>query len=265
MTSPALITPFDLAIAACVIAACALVSRLLSLNTGKAIVVSALRMTIQLLLVGNVLLFVFNRTSIALTFGVLGVILCAATFEAGNRPTARLASRWHYGIAGLAILCGAGIATGIGFLTSLRPHPLFAARATIPMAGLIIGNVMNATSLTLNSLLTSVTHDRMAIEARILLGATRLKALERPIRAALRTALIPTLNQMAAAGLVTLPGIMTGQLLAGMSPVSASRYQIVLMSLVIFGNLTGATIAATLTTLRLTDHRGRLRLDRLKS
>ncbi|NHN87456.1 ABC transporter permease [Acetobacter conturbans] len=262
--TPALITPVDLLIAAAVILACAVISRVLALNAGRAIVIAALRMTVQLLLIGNVLLFVFGQTSILLTFAVLVVILCAATFEAGNRQTTRMARRWHFSIAGFSILCGAALATSTGFFTSLCPHPLFAARATIPMAGLIIGNVMNATSLTLNSLLSSVTRERGAIEARISLGATRLKALEDPILKALRTALIPTLNQMSAAGLVTLPGIMTGQLLAGMSPVSASRYQIVLMSLVIFGNLAGATIAATLTTLHLTDHRGRLRLDRLR-
>ncbi|AQS84682.1 MAG: ABC transporter permease [Acetobacter aceti] len=262
--APALITPFDLAIAACLILACALASQILALKTGRSIVIAALRMSVQLLLIGNVLLFVFGQTSLFLTFAVLAVILCAGTFEAGNRQTSRMTPRWHYGIAGASILFGAALATSMGFLTSLRPHPLFAARATIPMAGLIIGNVMNATSLTLNSLLTSVTRDRSAIEARILLGATRLKALEDPIRKALRTALIPTLNQMSAAGLVTLPGIMTGQLLAGMSPVAASRYQIVLMSLVIFGNLAGATLAAVLTCLHLTDERGRLRLERAR-
>ena len=80
----------------------------------------------------------------------------------------------------------------------------------------------------------------------------------------MRSALIPTINQMAAAGIVTMPGIMTGQLLAGMNPLAASRYQILLMFLITGGNVIAAVLSTSLLVRRLCDDRERLRLDRLR-
>ena len=117
----------------------------------------------------------------------------------------------------------------------------------------------------MNTLLSTITRERQAIEARIILGATRAQAMNGLIRQAIRAALLPTLNQMAAAGIVTMPGIMTGQILAGMNPLAASRYQVLLMSLIVSGNLIGATFAAYLMAWHLPDSRGRLRLERLLS
>ena len=105
--------------------------------------------------------------------------------------------------------------------------------------------------------------ERAAIEAQLALGATYTKAMSRLVRASVRRALLPILNQMAAAGVVTLPGIMTGQILAGMDPLEAAKYQILLIFLLSGGSGLGAGAVVYLASMRLTDDRQRLRLDRL--
>ncbi|ARW18176.1 ABC transporter permease [Komagataeibacter europaeus] len=263
--SPIILTTHDLLVAALLIVAGAVLSRLLALDLQRLLLVSAARMATQLALVGSILLSVFRQTSVWPTLGVLGVMFMAAAYEAGARQQTRLTPGWHFAIGGIATVTGTVMAALIGLLTALQPHPWYVARTAIPLTGLLLGNVMNATSLSMNTLLSTITRERQAIEARLILGATRARAMNGLIRQAIRSALLPTLNQMAAAGIITMPGIMTGQILAGMSPLDASKYQILLMSLIVSGNMTGATLAAGLTAWRLTDSRARLRLERLQS
>ena len=122
---------------------------------------------------------------------------------------------------------------------------------------------MTGIALGLNTLTTAAVRDKAAIEARLMLGASRLEALGGPVRDALVTALMPIVNAMAAAGVVSLPGMMTGQILAGVAPGEAVKYQILIMFLIAGGTCLGAFAAVFAGALRLSDHRHRLRLDRL--
>jgi putative ABC transport system permease protein len=131
------------------------------------------------------------------------------------------------------------------------------------LAGIILGNVLNGASLALDSMLGGVVAQKAAIEAQLALGTPFKHAIRQLIRTSVRRALLPTINQMSAAGLVTLPGIMTGQILAGMDPLEASKYQILLMFLLSGGSGLAAVAVVYLTAARLTDDRQRLRLDRL--
>ncbi|KAF1068582.1 MAG: putative iron export permease protein FetB [Pseudomonas citronellolis] len=254
----------ELALAALLILACAGLSIALHLGVVRNLLVAALRLVVQLVLVGLFLRQVFALSSPWLTALVIAVMLLAAAFEVGSRQRRRLAGFWHYGIGGGCV----GIATlGIALFAltgSLRPQPWYDARHAIPLAGIILGTAMSAAALALNQVFASVTRERAAIEARIALGAGRYAAFHEVIRRALYNGLIPTLNQMAAAGIITLPGIMTGQLLAGMDPLDAARYQILLMFLLASAGFCAALGAVYLSVWRLTDVRGRLRLDRLR-
>ncbi|ACI50490.1 conserved hypothetical protein [Gluconacetobacter diazotrophicus PA1 5] len=263
--TPILLTTGDLVLAGGLIAGCIVVSVMLSLGIHRTLAIAAVRMAAQLILTGSVLVFVFGKSSIWLTLLVVAFMFAAASCEVGSRQLVRLTPGWHFGIGGVSTAAGTSVVVLVGLLTALQPHPWYQARTAIPMTGLLLGNVMNATSLSMNTLLSSVVGERAAIEARIILGATRAAAMNSLIRRAIRTALIPTLNQMAAAGIVTLPGIMTGQILAGMNPLEASKYQIVLMSLIVTGNMIGAVLSAGLTAARLSDARGRLRLEHLRA
>ncbi|MDH1071534.1 iron export ABC transporter permease subunit FetB [Pseudomonas nitroreducens] len=255
----------ELALAALLILAAAALSWALRLGLQRTLLVSAARLVVQLVLVGLFLRQVFALSSPWLTALVVAVMLGAATFEVGSRQRRRLTGFWHLGIGGGAV----GIATlGTALFAlagSLRPTPWYDARHAIPLVGIILGTAMNAASLALNQVFASVTRERAAIEARLALGADRHTALSGLIRRALYTGLIPTLNQMAAAGIITLPGIMTGQILAGMDPLDAARYQILLMFLLAGAGFIAALGAVYLSLWRLTDPRERLRLDRLRA
>jgi putative ABC transport system permease protein len=153
--------------------------------------------------------------------------------------------------------------TSIAMIT-LRPDPWFAPQITIPLAGIVLGNVMNGVSVSLNAFNTGVVRERVSIEARLALGADRYLALKSMQRSALRSGMIPIVNQMSAAGIITLPGMMTGQILAGMEPFEAAKYQILILFLLAGGAGLGALAATYVAVRRATDERDRLRLDRLE-
>ncbi|MGE4483341.1 ABC transporter permease [Acidocella sp.] len=255
----------SLAVTSSLVLLCAGLSLALSLQVHRTLLIAALRMVAQLLLVGFVLRLIFDSSSLALTLLAAGAMAAAASWEVGARQEHRLPGRWQLLTAGSAIVPASFIVCVLALTTALRPVPWYDAREALPLAGILLGNVMNAVSLALNGFLGAVSRERASIEARLALGEGRYAALQGASRRAIRTALIPTINVMNAAGIITLPGIMTGQLLAGMDPISAAKYQILLMFLIVGGNCLGAFVAVYAAIFRLTDQRERLRADRLRS
>ena len=253
----------DLAVAAGLLVAEAGASLLLGLGLARTTLVSAARMAVQLLLVGLALRWVFALASAPLTAGLVLLMLLVAAREIAARPKQRLRGGGSYLVAGLAAAAGTGVAAAALAFTSLRPSPAWEPRAAIPLAGILLGAALNAGSLALDSALGGAVAGRAAIEARLALGATWREATRDLLREATRRGIVPALNQMAAAGVITLPGIMTGQILAGADPEAAVRWQIAL--LLLLGGTSGLTAyaAAALALRRLTDGRERLRLDRL--
>jgi putative ABC transport system permease protein len=152
----------------------------------------------------------------------------------------------------------------LALTTAIRPHPWFDPHYAIPLAGIILGNVLNAASISLDSVLGGVSREKAAVEARLALGETYRAAMAPLVRTAVRRGLLPIINQMSAAGIVTLPGIMTGQILAGLDPLEAVKYQILLMFLLSGGSGLSAVAVAYLAAAHLTDRRDRLRRDRLR-
>jgi putative ABC transport system permease protein len=135
----------------------------------------------------------------------------------------------------------------------------------LPILGMVLGNALTGMSLVLDTMTEAATRERSAIEARLALGQPRLEALSGPLRSSLRAGLMPILNAMAASGIVSLPGMMTGQILSGVDPVEATKYQILIMFL-IAGATALAVVAAGIGGVRLlTDARHRLRLDRVSA
>ena len=115
--------------------------------------------------------------------------------------------------------------------TALRPDPWYDPRYVIALVGIVLGSVLNAASLALDGMLAGASREKLAIEARISLGAPPRLAFATVLRESVRRGILPSINQMSAAGIITLPGIMTGQIIAGMDPVEAAKYQILLMFL----------------------------------
>jgi putative ABC transport system permease protein len=128
---------------------------------------------------------------------------------------------------------------------------------------MLLGNTMNGIAIGMERLTTSMSNQKHIIEAQLLLGRSFDQAVSSLRRDAMSAGLIPTINGMAIAGLVSLPGMMTGQILAGADPMTAVLYQILIWLGIAAGTGFGALAAVVWTANSLSDERDRLRLDRL--
>jgi putative ABC transport system permease protein len=253
----------DLAIAALLLIANGAVSIWYRLGLERTIAISAIRMIVQLAVVALALKWIFALNSPIWTLLFALFMTAAAGYEVVARQERRVS-----GIAVMALGAGAPfaaslIATIFAMVAVIGPDPWYAPRYVLPIFGMMLGNALTGTSLVLDTMSTSAVRDRMAIEARLALGASRYDALRPNLRRALTTGSMPILTAMAATGVVSLPGMMTGQILAGVDPVSAAKYQVMILML-IAGSTGLAVVAAGIgSVLLLTDERHRLRLDRL--
>lgn len=255
---------WDLALAAALILVNAGLSLLYQLGLERRLLIAAARMVVQLTLVGLVLKALFAAHSPWLTGLVALVMVAFAGREAMARQDRRFHGWWSYGIGTSAMCVAAMLVTIFALTTQFEDAAWYEPRIAIPLLGMILGNTMNGVSLGLDRLLAEVTAGRAAVEARLMLGSDIRTAMQRPVRDAIRAGMIPTVNAMAATGLVSLPGMMTGQILAGVEPEQAVKYQILVMFLIGGGTALGVFAAVTLGSQRLTDGRHRLRLDRLR-
>jgi putative ABC transport system permease protein len=258
------LSPTDLLLASSLVALDAGVSVALRLQLHRQLLWAATRMVIQLIAVGFILRFIFALANPLATLAVVVVMGAIAAREIAARPV-----RKFKGFAGLTI-SGAtvGLATLVtailALTTAIRPHPWYDPRYAVSLVGIILGSVLNSGSLALDGVVGGVWRERTAIEAQLGLGVDYRAATLPLLREALRRGLLPIINQMSAAGLITLPGIMTGQIIAGMDPMEAVKYQILLMFLLAGASGVAVLVVAELALRRLSDARQRLRLDRLK-
>ncbi len=257
------LTPWDLAIASSLIVVDAVLSLIFGLRLHWKIAVASVRLVVQLTAIGYVLKFIFAINNPAVTLMLILVMVLIAARETAARPERRFKGQTGLAIGAASVASATLITALFALTTALRPHPWYDPHYAVPLAGILLGNILNATSLSLDSLLGAIARERPAVEARLTLGATYWEAVTPFVRDAIRRGLVPIINQMSAAGVVTLPGIMTGQILAGLDPLEAVKYQILLMFLLAGGSGLAAAGAAYLAAWRLTDDRQRLRLDRL--
>jgi putative ABC transport system permease protein len=235
------------------------------LGVHRSLLFAAVRMVVQLTLVGMVLTTLFSLVSPLWTgLAAVGLVLFAG-HEAVQRQERRLAGWWSYGIGTGSMMMASGAVTVFALATALRPDPWYDPRYAIPLLGMVLGNCMTGVGLGLDTLTTSLANRRAGVEAQLMLGASRRAATAPVMRVALRSALMPVINSMAATGVVSLPGMMTGQILGGVPPVEAVKYQILVMFLIAGGTGLGAVTAVLTGVYRLTDARHRLRLDRLSA
>jgi putative ABC transport system permease protein len=147
----------------------------------------------------------------------------------------------------------------------LGNDPWYAPQYSIPLLGMLLGNTMNGIAIAMDRLTSAAWEKRNIIEARLVLGERWDLAVSDLRVQAVRSGMIPIINAMAAAGIVSLPGMMTGQILAGAPPVEAVKYQILIMFLIAVGTGLGTLAAVTIGSRHLFDERQRLCLERLQS
>jgi putative ABC transport system permease protein len=225
------------------------ISVLLRLGLERRLLVAAACTVVQLLLIGLVLEWVFR---VSRWYVVLALML-AMTLIAGVAATQR--ARFRYPgiwLASIASVWASSWAMGsLALFVLVRVRPWYAPQYAIPLLGMILGNTLNGISLGLDRLCGELAGRRAQVEAALTLGATRWEAAREPIQQAVRTGLIPILNSMMVVGIVSLPGMMTGQILAGASPLEAVKYQIVIMFLIASGTALGTVSAVLLSYRRL--------------
>ncbi|MDY6942253.1 MAG: iron export ABC transporter permease subunit FetB [Pseudomonadota bacterium] len=258
------LSAWDLAISASLIGILALLSVSLQLRVARELLVAAGRMIAQLLLVGLVLKALFSYVSLWLVGAVSLVMLAVAGYEVMQRQTRPFRGVWGYGMGTASMFASSFTLTIFALLVPVSATPWYHPQYAIPLLGMILGNTMNGISLALDRVTQSCWDQRETIEQRLMLGQTGSQALAEIRRYSIRSGLIPIINAMAVAGIVSLPGMMTGQILAGAPPEEAVKYQILIMFLIAGGSGLGTLVSVQLSVRRLFDQRDRLRLERLR-
>ncbi|CAH9017908.1 ABC transporter permease [Candidatus Nitrosacidococcus sp. I8] len=258
------ITPsyFDLAIASILILLNGGLSFFLGLKLERSLIIASFRMVLQLAIISLVLKKLFTLNSPVWISFIIIIMMAFAGWEILVRQTHRLVGWRLYGLGAGSILLATSLITLTFLATNIHPDPWYDPRYLLPLLGMVLGNTMTGISLGLHNLFSGLIKDKISIENQLALGATYWIAVLPIIRNALQSALMPTINAMAATGLVWFPGMMTGQILAGVYPTEAVKYQILIMFFITGSTGFGSMSAVIGGAYWLTDSRDRLRLDR---
>jgi putative ABC transport system permease protein len=243
------LTVIDVAIGAALVLVAGVVSLLLRLRLEKRLALAAVRTVVQLLLVGYVLHWVFNPAYVLLIVPMIAVMILAAGREAVQRS-----SRVFSGILwrSFLTLTLSGLVTTVTVTAAvIGADPWYRPQYFIPLLGMVLGNSLTGISLSLDSLLERLTEQRDEVELHLALGATRWEAARDALADAVRRGMIPIINSMMVVGIVSLPGMMSGQIIEGAAPVNAVRYQIVVMFMIAGGTSMGCIIIVLLAYRRL--------------
>lgn len=189
----------------------------------------------QLLVVGYILAAVFAIREPLLVLAVLGVMLVIATIAARNRISRKIPQLLP--LIGGSILLSTLLTLVYTNLLIIQPQTWYEPQYVIPLAGIVLGNAMNGAALSGERLVSTLNSSQLEIETHLSLGATPQQAVSRYRKEAIKAGLIPTINTMMVVGVVTLPGIMTGQLLSGVNPIQAAAYQMLIMFMLAFATL----------------------------
>ncbi len=183
-----------------------------------------LRMLVQLFLIGYVLIYIFDSDNFWIIAGVVSIMIIVASWIAVRPLGIQKRQSWPFALLAIAITSTLVLALVTQLVIGVEPW--FSPRYVVPLGGMIVTGSMNAVSLAAERFQSETARNEPVMEAR---------------RTAFRTALIPITNMLFAVGVVSLPGMMTGQILSGVSPLIAAKYQIIVMTM-FFG--TGGIAAA---------------------
>lgn len=201
----------------------AIVMRACRVDQTKQLIIANIRMAVQLVIAGLILTYLFEYPHPALTIGYIAV-MTAFTIGRVLRKNPGLNRRFQVLIGGSIAV--AGLVSLAYFIACVVGESLLNPQYAIPVAGMIMGNAMTGTSLAVKTFRESLPGQRARINALLCAGSNPRTVLLPFARQALETALVPTMNSMMSMGIVSLPGMMTGQILSGTMPMTAILYQI---------------------------------------
>jgi putative ABC transport system permease protein len=251
----------QLALAAALILINGILSLLLKLGLTRRLLWASVRTVVQLLLVGHILSWVFRFDRWYIVIGLMMLMTVIAGLAASRRGGRTYRGMRVDGM--VSIWLSSWLVTMIALFVIIRIRPWYEPQYAIPILGMILGNTLTGVSLGLERMTEELLARREQVDLLLSLGATRWEAARQPSIQAVRAGMIPTLNAMSVVGVVSLPGMMTGQVLAGQSPLQAVRYQIVIMFLIAAASALGTTLAVLATYWRLFSPEHRFRAERL--
>lgn len=193
----------------------------------KRTVVSIGRMSVQLALVGAYLRFIFELNNPFVNFGWIVIMILVASVNVLG--TAGLNGRRLLPLTFTGIAVSTLGVLAVFVFAAIQPRPLYDARYLVPIGGMILGNCMRGNVISLERFFVGIRDNRKELMSSLFMGATVREASRPWLRRALTAALAPTVSTMATMGIVSLPGMMTGQILGGSNPATAIKYQMAIM------------------------------------
>ncbi|MBT1174672.1 ABC transporter permease [Bifidobacterium sp. LC6] len=219
---------WGLLVALTMVAIAAGISELMRINIGKTLLWSACRALLQLCAMGFIIGYVIRANNVFLVFAVIAVMLVAAV-----QITLSRAKGVPKGLAGPVLLSlTITMLLMISLVTELvvRPHPWYAPQLVVPLTGMLLGNTVSALAVGLSRFYESMNERRDEIDTLLALGSTAWEAARPSIVSSIRLGLLPTTATLASCGIVTIPGMMAGQVIAGGDPLEAAKYQFVVFA-----------------------------------
>lgn len=203
-----------------------LIMKKCQINQTKLLIVANIRMTLQLVIAGLILTYIFKNPHMIFTILYLAVMILFTIYRVISKN--KEINKKFKIVIGLSISV-TGLFVIFFFICVVVGESLFNPQYVIPIAGMIMGNTMTGVSLGVKTFRESLNGQRAKINALMCVGARPKKILFPFVKQSLETAMLPTLNSMVGMGIVSLPGMMTGQILSGTLPMTAILYQIAIM------------------------------------
>jgi putative ABC transport system permease protein len=254
--------PWDLALAALLLLVPAVISIALRLGLHGRLALAGVRTVLQLAFIGLVLEWVFALDRWYWVVPVLLAMMLVAAGAAVNRSNRRYSGAYLASFASLVL--ATGTVTFLSTEVIIGVESWYQPQYVIPLLGMLLGNGMNGISLALDRLLDGLVERRSVVEARLALGASLWTAVRPWVSDAVRVGLTPIINSMMVVGLVSLPGMMTGQILAGADPGDAVAYQILIMFMIAGATAIGTIVLCLVSYRVLADPLERMRWDRIR-
>ncbi|MDD7306385.1 MAG: iron export ABC transporter permease subunit FetB [Peptoniphilaceae bacterium] len=218
----------QLALTYILVAVVLIVTSLNGINRKKDILISIIRMTIQLFIAGLVLVYIIDTKSFIFPLAMFLIMEFFAIFNVIKNVKTKI-PKGIKKVIGLSIFTGTSLSLLFFLVIVIQVKPFYSPQYLIPLGGMIIGNSMTGVNLALVTLLENLKNRREEVEASLMLGASPKDAINNILEVSFDTAFLPTLNSMKNMGIISLPGMMTGQILSGTSPMIAIKYQIAIM------------------------------------
>ncbi|MBF0840176.1 iron export ABC transporter permease subunit FetB [Staphylococcus lentus] len=213
-----------------------IISKSLKLGLEKDTVIAGIRSFIQLLIVGYILQFIFDKDNPIFMILMVVLIIGAATQNARKKGLSIPGITWKLLLAYVSIeLITQGILIG---LKIIPPTPQY----VIPITGMVIGNAMVLSILFLNRFISEIQQNENLVKLILSLGGTPKQAIHKQLMTSIQTSAIPTIEQQKTIGLVQLPGMMSGQIIAGADPIDAVFFQILIVFILITSAVTTSVI-----------------------